>query len=103
MDENQQVVHQIQIKQALFEQRMEQMEKRQDAQELKVEEGFKAVDHRFDGIEDKLIQVLNKNPITDFAKENWKLVAFIGIILTYQPSMDMVKVLMHVLLGIQVG
>lgn len=79
------------------------MEKRQDAQEARVDEGFKAVDHRFDGIEDKLIQVLNKNPIADFIKTNWKPVAFVGILITYQPSVDMVKVLAHVLLGIQVG
>lgn len=103
MEENQQSVHQIQIEQALMRQRMEQMEKRQDVQEAKVEEGFKAVEHRFDGIEDKLIQVLNKNPIADFIKVNWKPVAFVGILITYQPSVDMVKVLAHVLLGVQVG
>jgi len=79
------------------------MEKRQDVQEAKVEEGFKAVDQRFDGIDEKLTQVLNKNPIADFVRENWKPVAFVGILMTYQPSIDMVKVLAHVLLGIQVG
>lgn len=80
------------------------MESRQDKTELKVESGFQAVDARFDKMDEKLTLILGKNPITDWFKENWKAAALIGFVITYQPSIEMVKVIASVLFpGIQLG
>lgn len=104
MDDNQKAIQQLQIQQALQDQRMATIEARQDKTEAKVEEGFLAVDARFDKMDEKLTLILTKNPVVDFFKENWKAVAFIGFVITYQPSIEMVKVVAHILFpGLNIG
>lgn len=94
----------VQIEVALLKQRMDTMETRQDKTEVKVDAGFQAVDARFDKMDEKLTLILSKNPIADWFKENWKIAAFLGFVITYQPSIEMVKVIVHVLFpGINLG
>ena len=82
---------------ALLEQRQDQHEKRQDQQDQKMVDLANKVDERFDKLELHIVELKNKNPIMDFLREKWQAVLFILVILLGQPSVEVIKVLAHIL------
>lgn len=82
---------------ALLEQRQDQQEKRQDQQDQKMVDLANKFDERFDKLEALVQELKAKNPIMDFLREKWQAVTLVLIILLGQPSVDVLKILVHVL------
>lgn len=82
---------------ALLEQRQDHQEKRQDQQDLKMVDLANKFDERFDKLEAHVVELKAKNPIMDFIREKWQAVTLVLIILLGQPSVDVLKILVHVL------
>ena len=82
---------------ALIEQRADQQDKRMDQQDQQMKDLSEKFDARFDALEGHVVELKNKNPIMDFIKEKWQAVTLVLVILLGQPSVDVLKLVVHVL------
>lgn len=68
-----------------------------DQQDTRMKELATQVDARFDSLEAHVVDLKNKNPVTDFLKEKWQAVALVLVLLVGQPSFDVLQLLVKVL------